>query len=134
MHRHCRLQRLRSRTAAADGTMPGPMPCLRIEMSYNNNNSNAAAPTTAPKTSFAWTILRDPTTRVTSQFFHFEVSRRGTLSSDQSFREYLHDEYETRDALDQYYLRLLSPVQRQPRRLNDTAAVALIQQILLGNW
>lgn len=54
--------------------------------------------------SFIWTLLRDPTTRAISQFFHFEVSRNKVEPTDKAFinwiREYKH--------LDNYYLNSLS--------------------------
>ena len=39
--------------------------------------------------SFLWTIVRDPTQRLVSQFFHFEVSREKTEPSDAAFVEYV---------------------------------------------
>ena len=39
--------------------------------------------------SFLWSIVRDPTTRATSQFFHFHVSRQNWSSSDASFQHFL---------------------------------------------
>ena len=79
--------------------------------------------------SFTWTLLRDPTRRVASQFFHFEVTREGTPATDESFQKYLWEEYQTRDALYQYYVRLLS-IERRKRRLFDEQVPELIQQIL----
>ena len=81
------------------------------------------------KDSFTWTLLRDPTARVVSQFFHFEVTRKGTSYDDETFQNYLWEEYTKRDALYQYYVRLLS-VQRQKRRVLNERVPALIQTIL----
>lgn len=54
--------------------------------------------------SFLWTVLRDPTSRAVSQFFHFQVSRKGILPSDQNFINWIRkDQY-----LFRYYLRTLS--------------------------
>ena len=39
--------------------------------------------------SFTWTVIRDPTQRAISEFFHFEVSRNNVSSSDQSFMDFL---------------------------------------------
>jgi hypothetical protein len=38
--------------------------------------------------SFLWTILRDPTKRITSQFFHFQVSRNKVQPTDLNFKNY----------------------------------------------
>ena len=40
-----------------------------------------------PQTSFLWTVLRDPTSRIVSQLFHFHVSREGHNTSDASLME-----------------------------------------------
>jgi hypothetical protein len=57
--------------------------------------------------SFTWTLLREPTKRAISQFFHFEVSRENTSSSDESFQKYLSS---SRNAKIQrnFYLKILS--------------------------
>jgi hypothetical protein len=47
--------------------------------------------------SFLWTILRDPTKRAISQFFHFEVSRKKIDPTDVNFIEFLHTSYATKD-------------------------------------
>jgi hypothetical protein len=39
--------------------------------------------------SFTWTVLREPTKRAISEFYHFEVSRNKVSSSDESFIKYL---------------------------------------------
>jgi Sulfotransferase family len=39
--------------------------------------------------SFTWTIVRDPTSRVISEFFHFEVSRNNASPSDKTFMDFL---------------------------------------------
>jgi hypothetical protein len=39
--------------------------------------------------SYMWTILRDPTSRVVSQFFHFEVSRKKVEPTDANFINYV---------------------------------------------
>jgi hypothetical protein len=39
--------------------------------------------------SYLWTILRDPTSRVVSQFFHFEVSRKKLEPTDANFVKYV---------------------------------------------
>jgi hypothetical protein len=77
--------------------------------------------------SFTWTLLRDPTARVVSQFFHFEVTRNGTVPTDDNIKSYLRSEYKSRDALYQYYLRLLS-IQEQKRKIRNVPTV--VQQIL----
>jgi hypothetical protein len=49
--------------------------------------------------SFLWTVLRDPTTRATSQFFHFGVSRQKEDPSDKNFKKYL-----SQGIFDNYYI------------------------------
>lgn len=39
--------------------------------------------------SFLWTLLREPTARYVSEFFHFQVSRRGVQPTDANFVEFL---------------------------------------------
>lgn len=38
--------------------------------------------------SVLWSVLRDPTARALSQYFHFHVSRKGIEASDESFFDY----------------------------------------------
>lgn len=40
-------------------------------------------------TSFLWSFLREPTSRFTSEFFHFQVSRQGIQPTDANFQRYL---------------------------------------------
>lgn len=53
--------------------------------------------------SFLWTVIRDPTTRATSQFFHFQVSRNKVEPTDRNFQEWIQSEW-----LHRYYLMTLS--------------------------
>lgn len=54
--------------------------------------------------SFLWTVIRDPTRRALSQFFHFQVSRKGIRPTDENFISWIRqDQY-----LFRYYLRTLS--------------------------
>lgn len=79
--------------------------------------------------SFTWTVLREPTTRVISQFFHFEVTRLGTSTNDGSFQHYLWNEYQSRDALYQYYLHVLS-TREYKYHVNVRDVPSAIQEIL----
>jgi Sulfotransferase family len=56
-----------------------------------------------PTESFLWTILRDPTSRAVSQFFHFEVSRQKLEPTDANFKSFLRQKNPMQD----YYLRAL---------------------------
>jgi Galactose-3-O-sulfotransferase len=56
-----------------------------------------------PNESFLWTILRDPTKRAISQFFHFEVSRAKIEPTDYNFKQFLRSIYSNQD----YYYRAL---------------------------
>lgn len=76
--------------------------------------------------SFTWTILREPTKRAVSQFFHFEVSRENVSSSDDSFKNYFTT---GQNAIIQrnFYLRVLSLERVFP---NDDTAPSIINSIL----
>jgi hypothetical protein len=54
--------------------------------------------------SFLWTILRDPTKRAVSQFFHFEVSRKKIEPTDREFLRWI----QGYTFLHRYYLKTLS--------------------------
>ena len=54
--------------------------------------------------SFLWSIIRDPTKRAISSFFHFEVSRNKVEPTDWNFQAYLR----TDTSLHHHYLRTLS--------------------------
>jgi hypothetical protein len=56
-------------------------------------------------TSFTWTLVREPTRRVISQFFHFKVSRENVTPTDYEFHRYLNGEMKV---LRDYYLQVLS--------------------------
>jgi Galactose-3-O-sulfotransferase len=56
-----------------------------------------------PSESFLWTILRDPTSRAVSQFFHFEVSRAKLEPTDSNFKHFLKQKHPIQD----YYFRAL---------------------------
>jgi len=53
--------------------------------------------------SYLWTVIRDPTKRATSEFFHFEVSRKKVDPTDVNFKEWLLSD----DKLPDYYLQAL---------------------------
>ena len=57
--------------------------------------------------SFTWTIVRDPTKRVISEFFHFEVSRNNVSSSDKTFMDFL-TKGRNAEKFRNLYLRMLS--------------------------
>lgn len=60
-----------------------------------------------PDKSFMWTVVRNPTARIVSQFFHFRVSRAKAEPTDRNFIDYV-----TRsgpmDMIHDYYLNALS--------------------------
>ena len=58
--------------------------------------------------SFLWTILRDPTSRAISEFFHFEVSRNKVEPTDANFIHWIR--YSGYYDIDRYYLRVLGLV------------------------
>jgi hypothetical protein len=67
-----------------------------------------------PGSTFLWTILRDPDSRVVSQFFHFEVSRDKIEPTDSNFAEYLTNG--PLPIMHEYYLRSLSLRKYEPGR------------------
>lgn len=64
--------------------------------------------------SFLWTMLRDPTSRWISQYFHFQVSRHGVKPSLQSMQKFLIGKND-------YYLRALLPSIKFKRNIHDPA-------------
>ena len=76
--------------------------------------------------SFTWTLIREPTKRAVSQFFHFEVSRENTPPSDEFFKKYLTTGKNAK-IQPNFYLRVLSVTKVTPS--NDTAP-AIINSIL----
>jgi len=95
-------------------------------MNYGSRNRNK---------SFLWTILRDPTERAISQFFHFEVSRRSIEPTDENFRDFL---LSKRARTNRYYLRMLSLTNEtttSPTQKNQTKYTRVhrqVQEILDG--
>lgn len=69
------------------------------------------------KESFLWTVLRNPTRRATSQFFHFKVSREKEEPSDVNFKEYM-----KHPVFQQYYLKSLAMTPL--RKIDDRIEVA----------
>lgn len=67
--------------------------------------------------SFMWTIIREPSSRVVSQYFHFYISRKKVRPTDASFEHYLHKGTFTGN----HYLSHLSPTRYIPSLVNDTA-------------
>jgi hypothetical protein len=67
---------------------------LAVRMEYGNRNKSQ---------SFLWTVLREPTARAISQFFHFTVSREKQEPSDVNFKKSMrHDMFRN------YYLQSLT--------------------------
>jgi hypothetical protein len=58
-----------------------------------------------PHESFLWSIVREPTTRIISKFFHFAVSRDGVKPTLPKFQKYVMDNEVTDQA---YYFKSLS--------------------------
>jgi hypothetical protein len=75
--------------------------------------------------SFTWTVLREPTQRIVSAFFHFEVSRKNRSDSDVSFMKYLREQT---TVAGNYYLQAL--LLERLTVLLDSEAPILINQIL----
>ena len=75
--------------------------------------------------SFLWTILRDPTQRCLSQFFHFQVSRLKTEPTDKNFIKWI----EENRFIHHYYLQSLS-MEEQNIHMEGYDAIAAANQIL----
>jgi hypothetical protein len=73
---------------------------------------------------FAWTVLRDPTQRAISQFFHFEVSRQNSGHSDFVFQKYLWSE---KKRLSNYYLQVLND---EMTTVSEANATFIVNKIL----
>jgi hypothetical protein len=72
--------------------------------------------------SFLWTVIRDPTQRAVSQFFHFRVSREKAEPTDANFQAYLQNPVFTN-----YYLKSLH---MQPYRHGRDDVVEVVNAIL----
>ena len=68
--------------------------------------------------SFLWAILRHPTRRAVSQFFHFKVSRRGIEPTDKNFMAAMQEDKKL------YYIRSMSTRRRVQVGRDDGYAVA----------
>jgi Sulfotransferase family len=76
--------------------------------------------------SFTWTLLREPTKRVVSEFFHFEVSRENRSTSDESFEKFLRTDRVNLHR--NFYLKILSIVKQDA--IFDDEAPSVINAIL----
>jgi hypothetical protein len=116
-----------SNFSLVNDTIAMPMCVVRFDhstafkMNYGSRNK---------KKSFLWTIVRDPTQRAVSQFFHFEVSRRNVEPTVENFTEFM---LSKRSRTDNYYIRTLSNRKYSPRRnYTEDAMLSLVQDILKG--
>lgn len=64
-----------------------------------------ATTTQAQHDTFAWTVVREPTRRAISQFYHFQVSRENVKPNDFQFQRYLNSE---KRILRHHYLQVLN--------------------------
>ena len=80
-----------------------------------------------PLKSFAWTVVREPTRRAISQFFHFEVSRGGVNPTDFNFQKYLHSE---KRIIRHHYLQVLNSEKiYPPTKITKDVAPGVIRNI-----
>ena len=70
---------------------------------FDHTQASRTFPNRDQEKSFLWTIVRDPTKRLISQFFHFEVSRKKNEPSDEAFLTYIRNGKMIRD----YYISAL---------------------------
>ena len=73
-----------------------------------------------PQESVLWSVVRNPTQRLVSQFFHFEVSRKKQEPTDANFRRFVRQNRES--MLQDYYLRVLYTKSKYDRRNNDNVS------------
>jgi hypothetical protein len=84
--------------------------------------------------SFLWTVLREPTKRLTSEFFHFSVSRRGVEPTDDNFQSFLlapqQRDYYLRSLLtsDKYTAYEHDPVQTGNRILSEYDFIGVMER------
>jgi Galactose-3-O-sulfotransferase len=71
--------------------------------------------------SFLWTVLRDPTQRAVSHFFHFVVSRKKEEPTDQNFISFLRDES---FPIQDYYYHALYTKDKFHRKVHKPTSVA----------
>ncbi|GKY99308.1 hypothetical protein MPSEU_000885900 [Mayamaea pseudoterrestris] len=78
-----------------------------------------------PDKSFLWTIVRHPTARVVSQFFHFRVSRAKSEPTDRNFIAYM-----TTGPIDMIHDYYLGSLSLQDYKRGETDPVATANHIL----
>jgi hypothetical protein len=80
--------------------------------------------------SFTWTVIRDPTERAISDFFHFGVSRQHLPTDDSTFQTYLLE----KDKMKNTYLKMLSleqvPLLALNKQYDALTATRIINRIL----
>jgi hypothetical protein len=77
--------------------------------------------------SFLWSILREPTRRFMSEFFHFGVSRNFIQPSDKNIKAYMRD---TNPSINNYYLRWLSVDQPFDFDRDHSRIPSVVQRIM----
>jgi hypothetical protein len=91
---------------------------------WDHTRAKNLVPNRIPQKSFLWTVIREPTARAISQFFHFQVSRENVTASDKNFQRHL-----TRQQIHwNYYLRVLSTDQVF---VSSETAVDIINKIMM---
>jgi hypothetical protein len=73
--------------------------------------------------SFLWSVIRSPTKRFVSQFFHFMVSRRKLEPSDKNFIKFIRvsAKKSQRNIVHDYYLGALSTIPYRPGKSTNTS-------------
>jgi hypothetical protein len=77
--------------------------------------------------SFLWSILREPTKRFVSEFFHFGLSRNFIQPTDENIKKYMR---ETKPSVDNYYLRWLSVDKPFNFRTDHEKIPSIVQSIV----
>jgi hypothetical protein len=90
---------------------------------WDHTRAHKTVPNRILQKSFLWTVVREPTARAISQFFHFQVSRENVTATDKNFQRHL-----TKDQVYwNYYLRTLSTNQVF---VSSETAVDIINKIM----
>lgn len=111
-----------AKSVAQRGNHPFPFCRTRFDHAKQWDRHGTLFANRTLEESFLWAIIREPTKRAISQFFHFQVSRAGVLPTDDNFRQFVQ-----RDMFRDYYIRSLST--RRVRR-NETIDHTIANEIV----
>lgn len=97
----------------------------------NFRHANALQYSSIHEKSVFWSVLRDPTARAISQFFHFSVSREKVEPTDVNFQDFLQPRSTGVGPFWSYYIKTLwfdEEVMRNPSRVSPSRQLQEIQE------